>query len=280
MFGGEGEGVAVAGGELFGFAVGTAAPDGAGGVDDPAGGKAVAGRDAGFAGGAAHAGTDFGYRQARLAEVGARGAVDGAVHAAAAQHPLVRGVDDGIDGKGGDVGLDDFDHGFWTGFTRFTGFFLGMGGGKEILKSCKSCRRNSFGFLVEPVFAFELEGGGAKVEEEAVVDAGGGEVVDELGFVAGVEVADGLEFEDEAAVDDDVRLVMPDADAVVTDVEGDLFLSGEVLFGEFQEEGVLVDFFEEAGAEAGVDRHGGADDGMGQFVDGHGMGLLLDLRQV
>ena len=161
--------------------------------------------------------------------------------------------------------------------------FLGKGrwgAGKQSCQSCKSCRKISFGFLVEPVFAFELEGGGAEVEEEAVVDAGGGEVVDELGFVPGVEGADGLEFEDEAAVDDDVGLVVPDADAVVTDVEGDFLLGGEVLFGELQEEGVLVDFFEEAGAEAGVHGHGGADDGMGQFVDGHGMGLLWGLRQV
>ena len=114
--GGEGEGVTVAGGELFGFAVGAAAPDGADGVDDVLRGEAEAGRDAGFAGGTAHAGTDFGNRQARLVEVGARGPVDGAVHAAAAEHPLVRGVDDGIDGEEGDVGLDDFDHGFaWNG---------------------------------------------------------------------------------------------------------------------------------------------------------------------
>ena len=111
VVGGEGEGVAVAGGELFGFAVGAAAPDGADGVDDPAGGQTKCGCDAGFTGGTAHAGTDFGDRQARLVEVGARGPVDGAVHAAAAQHPLVRGVDDGIDGEGGDVGVDDFDHG-------------------------------------------------------------------------------------------------------------------------------------------------------------------------
>ena len=136
VVGGEGEGVAVAGGELFGFAAGAAAPDGSDGVDDPAGGKAEAGRDAGFAGGTAHAGTDFGDRKARLVEVGARGAVDGAVHATAAQHPLVRGVDDGIDGKGGDVGVDDFDHGlgggcFWTGFTGFTGFFGGGWVGEE-----------------------------------------------------------------------------------------------------------------------------------------------------
>ena len=163
---------------------------------------------------------------------------------------------------------------------KIYGIFLGGMGGRKSCQSCKSCRKDSFGFLVEPVFAFELEGGGAEVKEEAVVDARGGEVVDELGFVAGVEVADGLEFKDEAAVDDDVGLVMPDADAVVPDVEGDFFLGREVLFGEFQEKGVLVDFFEKAGAEVGVDRHGGADDGVGQFVDGHGMGLLLHLRQV
>ena len=150
-------------------------------------------------------------------------------------------------------------------------FLRRWGGGKgNLVNLANPVEKNSFGFLVEPVFAFELEGGGAEVEEEAVVDAGGGEVVDELGFVAGVEGADGLEFEDEAAVDDDVGLVVPDADAVVTDVEGDFLLGGQVLFGELQEEGVLVDFFEEAGAEAGVHGHGGADDGMGQFVDGHG----------
>ena len=117
---------------------------------------------------------------------------------------------------------------------------------------------------------FELEGRRAEVQEEAVVDAGGGEVVDELGFVPGVEGADGLEFENEAALDDNVGLVMPDADAVVVDVEGDFLLDGESLLGELQQEGVLVDFFEEAGAESVVDGHGGTNDGMGQFFKGHG----------
>ena len=113
--GGQGEGVAVAGGQEVGFAVGAAAPDGADGVDDVLRGKAVAGREAGFARGTAHAGADFGDGQARFVEFASRGAVDGAVHAAAAQHPLVRGVDDGIDGEKGDVGLDDFDHGLGGG---------------------------------------------------------------------------------------------------------------------------------------------------------------------
>lgn len=110
MFGGEGEGVAIAGGELFGFAVPAAAPDGADGVDDPAGGQAEAGRDAGFAGGTPHAGADFRHRQARLEQFPSRGPVDRPVHSPAAKHPLVRRIDDGIDAKRRDVGLENPDH--------------------------------------------------------------------------------------------------------------------------------------------------------------------------
>ena len=121
-------------------------------MDDVLRGQAEAGRDAGFAGGAAHAGADFGDRAACFEEFGPRGAVDGPVHASAAEHPLVRGIDDGIDGKKGDVGLDDFDHGFlWTGLQDLQDYrIIGM----EFLGKGRWGRGNNPVNLVNPVEEF------------------------------------------------------------------------------------------------------------------------------
>src|SRR6185369_9400433 len=87
----------------------SAVPDGSDRVDDEAGGKVKTGGDARLAGRAAHAGTDFGDRAARFEELRAGGAVDRAVHPAAAEHPLVGGVDDRVHRQLGDVRAEDLD---------------------------------------------------------------------------------------------------------------------------------------------------------------------------
>jgi hypothetical protein len=68
-------------------------------VDHVAGGQAVAARDAGLPRRAAAEGAALGQ------QLGAGGVVDRAVDAAAAEQAFVGGVDDGVDGEPGDVGL-------------------------------------------------------------------------------------------------------------------------------------------------------------------------------
>jgi hypothetical protein len=67
-------------------------------VDHVARPQAEAGRDPRLAGRAAHARRDLGHGTARGQQLGAGGRVDRTVDAAPAEHPLVRGVDDRIDG--------------------------------------------------------------------------------------------------------------------------------------------------------------------------------------
>ena len=114
--GGEGDGceavlrgalqrIAIAAGEQLSFAPLAAAPHGPDGVDDVAGRQIEARRDLGLAGGAAA------KRRTRIGEFWTRRAMDGATHPAARRQSLVGGVDDGVDGKGGDVAFDDVDSG-------------------------------------------------------------------------------------------------------------------------------------------------------------------------
>src|SRR4029077_1691373 len=51
----------------------------------------------------------FRHREARLVQLAAGGAMNGAVHAPAAEHPLVGRVDDRVDVERRDVGADDLD---------------------------------------------------------------------------------------------------------------------------------------------------------------------------
>lgn len=95
--------VGVGSGELCGFVLPATMPDRADGVDDVAGGQAVAGSDFCLACLAAVELAAFG-KQLRPGS-----AVNGTVHPASAQQGVVGGVDDGVNGQGGDVGNGDFD---------------------------------------------------------------------------------------------------------------------------------------------------------------------------
>src|SRR5205823_10121453 len=96
--------MSVARGERFRFAAAAALPDGTDAVDDVARFQAMAARHFRLAGASAAQGPAF------REQLRARAAVDGAVHAAAAEQRLVRGVDDGIDVEERDVPFGHFDH--------------------------------------------------------------------------------------------------------------------------------------------------------------------------
>jgi len=59
--------------------------------------------------------------------------------------------------------------------------------------------------------AFELELGAAEVEEQAHLDAGRVEIVDDLRLVLGGQRLDGLQFHDDAALDEQVGIEVADA---------------------------------------------------------------------
>jgi len=99
---GEEDRFAMAAGEGFCFSTFTVAVDGADGMDDEFGGEASAVGDDGFAGGEVADFCDDGFT---FGEDGwAAGAVNGAVHASAAEERGVSGVDDGVGSFFGDVG--------------------------------------------------------------------------------------------------------------------------------------------------------------------------------
>ena len=89
--------------QQFGLALASAVPDRTDGVDDVAGGQVETRRGLGVAGGAAA------ENSARGQQFRPGGAVDGAVHAAAAEQRGVGRVDDGIDVLTGEIALDQLD---------------------------------------------------------------------------------------------------------------------------------------------------------------------------
>lgn len=89
----------VRGGEQF-RVLGMAAVDGTNGMDDEAGLELVAAGEAGLARGASPQGAALGQ------QLGAGGAMDGAIHAASAQERAVGGVHQGVHFLGDDVALE------------------------------------------------------------------------------------------------------------------------------------------------------------------------------
>ncbi len=75
-------------------------------MNDELRGKAEGRGDSRLASRAANGGTHLGYRATRLQQLGACRGVDGPIDSAAAEHPLICRVDDGVYGKSGDISLD------------------------------------------------------------------------------------------------------------------------------------------------------------------------------
>src|SRR5712691_10420229 len=90
----------IAGGKQLGLAAPASLPHGADGVNDVFCRQPIAAGELGVSGRAAA------ERAALGEELGSRGAVDRAVHAAAAEQRVVRGVDDGVHGEPRDIGFD------------------------------------------------------------------------------------------------------------------------------------------------------------------------------
>jgi hypothetical protein len=93
--------------EQFGLACSSPAPHRANCVNDVTRGEPEGRSDPGLASGTSHPGPNLGHTSARIEELSARCAMDGTVHTAPAKHRLVGGIDDGVNVKLRNVGLDD-----------------------------------------------------------------------------------------------------------------------------------------------------------------------------
>src|SRR6266851_3864280 len=108
------------------------------GMNHVARGQLIAAGDLGLAGRAAL------KRSALGEEIGSGRAMDGAVDTAAAQQRSIGGVDDGVDGKPGDVADDDFE----TGAVRLGGAIRRFHSADcmSIARGSSSLRRAAFAY--------------------------------------------------------------------------------------------------------------------------------------
>ena len=90
---------AIAGREQLRLTMRAAAPDWADGMNHMPCAQVESRRDAALAGGTSHAGPHFRNRETRVIQLASCGPMNSAIHASAAEHLLVRRVDDGINIK-------------------------------------------------------------------------------------------------------------------------------------------------------------------------------------
>jgi hypothetical protein len=146
-------------------------------------------------------------------------------------------------------------------------------------KAQKAQKSDRIGGGRESVFA-HFENGGAEIDQQAVFDAGGAEVAEELGDVFVVEGADGFEFDDELLLNEEVGEEFTEQSAVFgEDVERMLLNREESLFAEAMRETVFVDFFGVPVTEVAVEGEAGFADLVAELEDGvfHGEGLGVGL---
>ena len=100
----------------------------------------------------------------------------------------------------------------------------------------------SWGWCEDEALVFEAAG--AEVDQERSGEARGLQIVDDLSvFVCG-EPAEGLDFDDQAFVADEVgALRAVESVALVVDGEGDFAVVGDVPSSELTRQGLLVDRF-------------------------------------
>jgi hypothetical protein len=120
-------------------------------------------------------------------------------------------------------------------------------------------------------FAFDLDAL-TKIDEQADFNAGGFQVIGELGLVCGVKVFDGFQFEDDLVFHDDVGHVVADQLVVVIDLDLLFLFGAESGFQELDQEGILIDDFKEAEAEGVVNLVGTLDDCGGEVLVFHSFG--------
>ena len=103
---------------------------------------------------------------------------------------------------------------------------------RSAVLSCSSCRSCLFWF-VDPVLALEFQAAGAEVKQQADVDAGGGQVVDDLDFMSSDERHDRLVLHEYPILDEHVGFEFADYDAIIRDRERPLAIDTKPRLAQF-----------------------------------------------
>ena len=106
-----------------------------------------------------------------------------------------------------------------------------------------------------------------EVNEQAERVATRSDVRNELGEMDIAHGLDGLEFDDERLIDDEVGTLTRERDALVGDRDLDLLGDGDFGLLQFVEHGSLVEAFEKSGAQMAVDLDRAADHAVGEIVE-------------
>ena len=107
---------------------------------------------------------------------------------------------------------------------------------------------------------FMFQAFGAEIQQDAQPDSCRLEVVQHLSNMLFGDGFSGLEFQENCLIDYDVGEIVADNFSRIVYLNGLLLFDAEVLFSEFEREGILVDFLQESGAEGVPDLHGSAND--------------------
>ncbi len=117
-----------------------------------------------------------------------------------------------------------------------------------------------------PLAAAEFETGCAEIQQKTGLDAGGGEMVDELGLVSFGQGRAGCDFDDQFTTHDQIRHVAPHQRALISHRQLSFTFELKALGLQFVREGIRVNGLEESGAEDAMDLHGRADYLAGEVI--------------
>jgi len=117
------------------------------------------------------------------------------------------------------------------------------------------------------LFGFELEALCSEVQEEAVVDLGGGEVIDQLDGLWDGQGLHGFKFNDHLILNDEVSLEYTDFFALVKDGQNWMNLELDLRLAEFNRQSFSVNRFYKSATQTAMNFHRKADDpACGHFV--------------
>ena len=115
-------------------------------------------------------------------------------------------------------------------------------------------------------FFFVFQACCSEVQKQTSVDSRGGEIVDKLNFVGGIQRRDSFEFENEILLDEEIALKLPNIAAAIKHLESLLPSKCDASLVKFDSEGIGINTFKKTRAECPVDLHGQPNDNPCQIV--------------
>src|SRR5664280_2354442 len=98
--------------------------------------------------------------------------------------------------------------------------------------------------------ALPFDFGFLEIDQQTQPEAGGWQIVEALRSMLVGKTIHAFQFDHQDVLDEDVGKILADRLALVGDNQRSLGRSPDATKGEFPEQGTLVDFFEESGAES------------------------------